>query len=440
MSQLINLMGMAVFCGLLLSGVSRTWADELAEAPKPEYLGEIRRDANGQLIVVPFEKTTDAEAGSRPPSGGEVRGSAGKGDVDLPISRILRVGPSHALKRIADAAAIAKDGDVIEIEAGDYVGDVAVWKQRALVLRGVGGRPRLIANGASIDGKGIWVMRGGDITVENIEFFGAQVPDRNGAGIRFEKGRLTVRNCRFAQNENGILAGGGDLELTIEDSEFAHNGHGDGYSHHLYAGKMNRLSVSGSYFHHGQVGHLIKSRARVNHLINNRITDETGGRASYEIDLPNGGVAWLVGNVIEQSATTENSHLVSFGVEGYAPSPSRLVVAHNTFVNSRAEGGRALRVAPGQPEVAVVNNVFIGRFDDAPASLGPGNVLAQAKDVVALDRLDLRPIKGRAITRQAVAPIADIGVELKREYDHPASTRPIAPPLLPGAVQTWFVQ
>jgi hypothetical protein len=54
-------------------------------------------------------------------------------------------------------------------------------------------------------GKGIWVISGNDTVVENIEFSGAAVPDANGAGIRFEGVNLTVRNCYFHHNQNGIL-------------------------------------------------------------------------------------------------------------------------------------------------------------------------------------------------------------------------------------------
>ena len=39
--------------------------------------------------------------------------------------------------------------------------------------------------------------------------------------------------------------------LEIEDSEFGDNGAGDGQSHNLYVGTIERFVVQGSYFHHG---------------------------------------------------------------------------------------------------------------------------------------------------------------------------------------------
>ena len=65
-----------------------------------------------------------------------------------------------------------------------------------------------------------------------------------------------------------------------------------------YVGKIDKLTVNGSYFHHARVGHLLKSRAAQNHVFYNRLTNEEGGRASYELGFPSGGLAYVVGNWI----------------------------------------------------------------------------------------------------------------------------------------------
>jgi len=45
-----------------------------------------------------------------------------------PVHRILHVGPSESIKSISVAASMARDGDVVQIDAGDYHGDVvASW-------------------------------------------------------------------------------------------------------------------------------------------------------------------------------------------------------------------------------------------------------------------------------------------------------------------------
>ncbi|WP_214278495.1 hypothetical protein, partial [Escherichia coli] len=86
---------------------------------------------------------------------------------------------------------------------------------------------------------------------------------------------------------------------------------------------------TGSYFHHGLLGHLLKSRAALNHILYNRLSDEIGGRASYELELPNGGVAVVMGNLIAQSSTTENPHVISFGAEGASWPQQALYLVNN---------------------------------------------------------------------------------------------------------------
>lgn len=274
---------------------------------------------------------------------------------------MMQVGPQRLIKTLAHAASLAVSGTVIEVDAGEFVGDVAVWTQDRLTIRTVGGRVKLNAAGASAEGKAIWVIRGGTITVDGFDFAHARVRSRNGAGIRFEQGHLRIQNCTFTDNENGILAGNDRrASLEIVDSEFGRNGYGDGFSHNLYVGTMKRLSVTGSYFHHANVGHLLKSRAESNYIAYNRLTDEAGGRASYELEFPNGGIADVIGNIIQQSATTENPYMVSFGVEGYLWPTNRLHLVNNSLINDRPQSGALLRVHPGNASVKLSNNVLQG--------------------------------------------------------------------------------
>ena len=110
----------------------------------------------------------------------------------------LRVGTGGDVPRMADALRLAQDGDTLHVLPGTYDGDVAVITQRKLQIVGLGGpgeRPVFDAAGQHAQGKAIWVVRDGDIHIENIAFRGARVPDHNGAGIRFEAGRLSLRGC-----------------------------------------------------------------------------------------------------------------------------------------------------------------------------------------------------------------------------------------------------
>ena len=116
---------------------------------------------------------------------------------------MLLVGPQRSLHAPSDAAAVARDGDVVRIDPGEYV-DCAIWRANHLVLEAPAGEAHMRDRACA--SKAIWVISGADVTVENIAFSGARVPDQNGAGIRAEGRNLTVRHGRFFDNENGILA------------------------------------------------------------------------------------------------------------------------------------------------------------------------------------------------------------------------------------------
>lgn len=134
----------------------------------------------------------------------------------------IKVGPSRACKTPGQAARIAKDGDRIEIDPGTYTNDAAVWHQDNLFIHGINGRPHLKSTGASAEGKAIWVVKGNNTRIANIEFSGAKVRDKNGAGIRQEGTNLWLDGCFFHDNEEGILTGGNpESEIIIEYSEFA---------------------------------------------------------------------------------------------------------------------------------------------------------------------------------------------------------------------------
>ena len=330
----------------------------------------------------------------------------------------LRVGPEHALKTPSAAATVARDGDVVEIEAGVYPGDAAVWTQNDLTLRGVGGLAQLRADGAHAEAKAIWVVKGANTTVENIEFSNAKVPDRNGAGIRLEGPGLLIRHCYFHHNENGILtAPHPQSDVTIEYSEFSHNGLGDGQTHNLYIGAVRTFTLRYSYVHHALIGHNVKSRALKNFIAHNRIMDERDGRSSYAIDLPDGGVAFVAGNVLHQGPRNDNRTLLAYGAEKYRHRVNELFLLNNTFVNDDPAGGRFIRVRSGAQAVEITDNIFSGpgRLPDGALRSGK-NVRVKPSAFVDAANFDFRlkegsPAAGRgaeyATIPRAAPPSAD---------------------------------
>jgi hypothetical protein len=348
-------------------------------------------------------------------------------------AKIWQVGPTRTFLKPSAVANFVFDGDTIHIDAGVYPGDVAIWYANDLVFKGIGTtRAHLEANGNNAEGKAIWVIKGSNCKVENIEFSGCKVPDQNGAGIRQEGQNLTLINCFFHHNEMGILTNNdGISDYVFESCEFAFNGFGDGYSHNIYVGHVHSLTMRACYSHDAKIGHLVKSRAEQNFLYYNRITGENGD-GSYEIDLPNGGLAILVGNIIEQAATSENGGIITFGLEGTTNIEQQIALSHNTIVNHRFSG-RFVQFAIGT-QVTLKGNMFLGQGD---LLQGTANFLDTAFNIrlldiadaqlVDVDNFDFRPTANAPCVDASVPNIGNVaGYLLTPEffYTHPRNYSP----------------
>jgi hypothetical protein len=326
---------------------------------------------------------------------------------------------------------------------GEYRGDVAVWMQKQLTIRGRGERPVLIADGKDAEGKAIWVIRNGNFLIENIEFRNARAADGNGAGIRLERGTLQVKDCAFIDNQTGLLTANFDsTELTIEDSLFTQAPKQERpHPHLLYVGKIAKLQVTGSRFHQGYSGHLIKSRARENNIRYNLIYDGPTGSASYELEFPNGGIAYVVGNVIGQSAKTDNRVLISYGAEGQAWPENILYLSNNTLLSDQV-GAWFLRTwsekFPNGIAVKGINNLTVGLgvFTQGVSGAFKANFPAISSMLNAPEMLDFTLssdsiLRGRGIDPgPALVPHA--------EFKLPIGIRAIEAPAQwsPGAFQT----
>ena len=281
--------------------------------------------------------------------------------------RTLAVGPGKQFAFPCQAIQHAKAGDTIEIDSSTvYRGDVCGWSTSHLTIRGIGPTwAHIEASGKYEQGKATWVISGDDTTIENIEFSGAAVPDGNGAAIRQEGANLAIRNCSFHDNEEGILAGdNAKSTILVEFSQFYQNGSGDGRTHNIYVNHIAKFILRFSYSHHARVGHLVKTRAAENFILYNRLSDEADGTASFELDIPNGGTSYVIGNIIQQGPETENSSIVAYRLEGADPrNPgSQLYIINNTLVNDRQEGATFLQIKDDVPTPALVlNNIFYGK-------------------------------------------------------------------------------
>ncbi|HUJ58144.1 MAG TPA: right-handed parallel beta-helix repeat-containing protein [Kofleriaceae bacterium] len=277
----------------------------------------------------------------------------------------LTVGAGKMYPAPCAAFAAAQPGDTVSIDAATYTGDVCAFDVDNLTITGVGGRAKIDATGVTIpNGKAIWVIEGANDIVENIEMMGAAVPDNNGAGIRQEGANLTVHNCYFHDNQDGILTDPSTPPtfslIMIDNSEFANNGAGDGLSHNMYIGAVDEFVLEGCYSHDARGGHEVKTRARENHILYNRIEDGPAGMGSYQIDFAQGGISYLIGNEIEKGPQSQNhgSYIYDECQGGCGPVQD-LYVVNNTFVNDAGAAGTFVDVETPSP-VLVRNNIFVG--------------------------------------------------------------------------------
>ncbi len=346
----------------------------------------------------------------------------------------LNVGAGQQYSTIAAAVAASRDGDTVAVQAGTYYNDFATINTKITII-GVGGIANVVATQQPPNGKGIFVTNT-DVRIENMSFSGASVPDENGAGIRYQAGNLTIVNSYFHDNENGLLANADSTgTITITGSEFSNNGIGDGYTHNLYVGEIATLTITDSYFHDASIGHQIKSRAHTTIVTDNRIYDGSngGGTGSYSIDIPNGGNAVITGNVIQQSATSDNPAIVHFGGEGTAYAGSSLQIAGNTVINEMNSGSaRLLSNQTGYTGTVSGNAVFgltSGQIASGPASVSGTTYLGSrpALDTsspwlpdtlpaISVTVGDTTPTEGAALSASVGAAAALAGVALAYQW------------------------
>lgn len=349
----------------------------------------------------------------------------------------LSVGPGKTFAAPCAAIGAAQDGDIIEIAGNNtYKGDVCGIYRNNLTIRGVNGRPKIDAAGKNAMGKAIWVVIGNNVTIDNVEMFGAKVPDQNGAALRLEGTKFTLRNSFLHDNENGILSGANtNSDVLIEYSEFGHNGFGDGYSHNLYIGNVKSLTFRYNFSHDANVGHNLKSRAQTNTIQYNRFSSlrpgETGstaaGQPSYEIDLPNAGTSYVIGNVIEQPSANQNPSMLAYGEEGASNPGKDLYVVNNTFLNDDSSRGTFVMVGSGvTTPVLLQNNIFggTGTVSTQTSAIDKTNYRSVAPGFVNRASYDLHPTANAQVINAGSTPgksAASVSLAPAGQYKHVAA-------------------
>ncbi len=271
---------------------------------------------------------------------------------------VWHVGPAQQYTKLSQIASLVHDGDIIEIDAAKYscdgISPQMKWFANNLTFIGVNGQPTLDETGCGEIGnqKGTINYYGKNLIIDNIAFTGDQGNQGNEAGIRFDgTGYVYITNSYFFNNLNGILftPGAAGADLVIDHSVFNQNGGPVGPAHNMYISSSpysHSFVIRFSYSHDAKVGHNVKSRAGVNYILYNRMSEDLGSAStnfatSYGLDLPQGGLSYVVGNTFEKSTEGCGARncgaLMEFGAEERtAPiNPIQHVsVVGNTFVDN----------------------------------------------------------------------------------------------------------
>ncbi len=306
----------------------------------------------------------------------------------------LQVGPGQALRLPSQAASIARDGDTIAIDPGEYF-DCAIWSANDLVITGSG--PGVVLTDRACEGKASFVMRGNGITVRDLTLTRIRVPDGNGAGIRAEGRDLTIERLQFINNQTGILAGDSESSsLIVRDSIFADNGSSETATADIQTGRIARIQVEGSQFRDSRAGPSITSSAAMTVLIDNRFAAGGSGstapyRTAYVIGVMNGGGLAMENNTITLMEGGPRLGAILIDADGIWPGGQQASLRGTILTNQSGRPAVLLRDWNGSDPILA--DTHIQPSDVAATS--DGVMLHRARQVAhhTLDRL--RRIAGK---------------------------------------------
>jgi hypothetical protein len=250
---------------------------------------------------------------------------------------------------LADAVSAVGDGDAtIRIAPGSYRDCAVQTAGRVAYVAARAGA--VIFDGGVCEGKATLVLRGRGAEVSGIIFQNTRVPDGNGAGIRLERGPLSVLDSIFRNAEEGILAGD-DRAATvrIERSSFAGLGRCDrglSCAHSIYIGHYGALIVKASRFERGTGGHYVKSRAARIEVTDTSFDDSAGRATNYMIDLSEGATGTIARNIFVGGRDKENyGAMITVSPEARTNRTTGLAIADNVASLAPGAGYATLFVA-----------------------------------------------------------------------------------------------
>jgi hypothetical protein len=242
--------------------------------------------------------------------------------------------------------------------------------------------------------KGLFhVIEGASANFDGIGFYNTRTnfsggQSSNEAGIRHEGVNLTIRNCYFENNLNGILGTSrngvnGELhgDLLVKNSIFLNNGDQDGagQEHQIYFTGRS-ATVDQSRFTNSGYGHSVKTIVDIGTIVTNSIINDNGAPANSAINATGGGTLTITGNIITKSAEAQNLYFVYYQALRDGGVPGAINISGNTFTSLKPAGSNVILLGNYSETIAnISNNILTGAINvvnpvDGDAT-GTGNTL-----------------------------------------------------------------
>lgn len=261
--------------------------------------------------------------------------------------------------------------DSIGTGQGTIVVAPGTYRQCAVQKSGVIAFRAVIPGQSILDGKicnkkAALVLRGQEARIDGMVFQNMRAPDSNGAGIRLEKGNLTVTRAVFRNSEQGIStlddkAG----EIRIDQSSFSGLGNcGKGLpcTHGIDIGGYKSLTVTKSRFERGIGGDYVKSRASAVTINDNAFDDSRGRNSAYMINLSVGAVGRIARNIFVHSRYGDMRRVfIAVAPDGRTQSSEALAINANEATLAQGDDKMAVFLADWSGDGIALGGNRLGR-------------------------------------------------------------------------------
>jgi hypothetical protein len=153
----------------------------------------------------------------------------------------------------------------------------------------------------------------------------------------------------------------------------------------------------------------------------NRLTTEDG-TTSYEIDIPNGGLTYVIGNIVEKGPNAQNSNMMSYMLEGTDPwnPDSELFIVNNTLVMDRSDGAFFYISDLDLVPAVIQNNIFSGpgQISTQSSSLLINNLSGVDPMLADAANYDYHLLGGSPAIQAGADPGVGAGQPLNPDYEY----------------------